>query len=117
MQSLCLTKFNKLRVRLQTRNFDVIYGIVLQSDGKIIAVGETEHYPAFNFAVACYTTAGRLDSTFGQRGKVQTDFSPGSFDIAYGVALAPDGKIVVAGETNAGSIQDFDFAITRYLNP
>jgi uncharacterized delta-60 repeat protein len=96
---------------------DFIRGIVLQADGKIIAVGETGHYPAFNFAVARYTTAGRLDPTFGQRGKVQTDFGSGSFDVAYDVALASDGKIVVAGETNAGSIQDFDFAATRYLNP
>jgi uncharacterized delta-60 repeat protein len=96
---------------------DVITSMALQSDNKIIAVGETGQYPSFDFGLVRYTTTGRLDRTFGQKGKVSTTFASGSFDIPYGVVLAPDGKIVVAGETNAGSIQDFDFALSRYLNP
>lgn len=96
---------------------DTITGIALQSDGRIIAVGQTGNYPTFNFAVTRYTTAGRLDTTLGKGGKVSTDFGAGgSFDIAYGVVLAADGKIVVAGESNGASVQDFDFAVSRYLN-
>jgi uncharacterized delta-60 repeat protein len=93
---------------------DVITSMALQPGGKIIAVGQTGQYPAFDFALARCTTAGQLDTTFGTGGIVSTDFAQGSFDIGYGVVLAPDGKIVVAGETNAGSLQDFDFAIARY---
>jgi uncharacterized delta-60 repeat protein len=96
---------------------DVITSMVLQSDNKIIAAGETGHYPSFDFGLARYTTAGRLDRNFGQKGKVSTTFDSDSFDIPYGVAIATDGKIVLAGETNAGTDQDFDFALSRYLNP
>ncbi|MEP6601811.1 MAG: delta-60 repeat domain-containing protein [Nitrospirota bacterium] len=96
---------------------DEIISMVLQADNRIIAAGETGQYPSFDFGLARYTTTGRLDNTFGQKGKVSTDFGKGSFDIAYGVVIGPDGKIVVAGETNAGSSGDFDFALARYLNP
>lgn len=37
---------------------------------------------------------GDLDPTFGTGGKVTTDFSD-STDIAYAVALQPDGKLMV----------------------
>src|SRR6185295_5267343 len=47
-------------------------------------------------------------------GKVTTDFS-GHRDQAYGVAVEPDGDIVVAGSTETSSDQQSsDFAITRY---
>ena len=59
---------------------------------------------------------GDLDSTFGTDGKVLSDFDH-STDIANGVAIQTDGKLVVVGTTyqdNDFSTQDF--AITRY-NP
>jgi uncharacterized delta-60 repeat protein len=60
--------------------------------------------------------AGDLDQTFGRTGKVTTDFN-GTTDIAYAVALQPDGKIVVAGITYANNdYSDEDFAVVRY-NP
>jgi hypothetical protein len=39
---------------------------------------------------------GGLDPTFGTGGQVITDFNR-SNDLAYGMALQPDGKVVVAG--------------------
>src|SRR4029453_2954328 len=63
-----------------------------------------------------YGAGGALDQTFGQRGKVTTDFN-GTTDIAYAVALQPDGKLVVAGisyPNNDYSVEDF--AVVRY-NP
>jgi uncharacterized delta-60 repeat protein len=58
--------------------------------------------------------AGDLDQTFGRRGKVTTDFN-GTTDIAYAVALQPDGKIVVVGTTYANNdYSNEDFAVTRY---
>jgi uncharacterized delta-60 repeat protein len=65
--------------------------VVVQPDGKIVAVG----IAGLDFAVARYNADGALDSTFGTGGLVTTDF--GGFDQANAVALQPDGKIVVAG--------------------
>jgi hypothetical protein len=39
---------------------------------------------------------GDLDPTFGAGGQVMTDFNR-SNDLVYGMALQPDGKVVVAG--------------------
>ncbi|HYM00812.1 MAG TPA: delta-60 repeat domain-containing protein [Blastocatellia bacterium] len=56
--------------------------------------------------------AGDLDSTFGQQGKITTDFF-GSDDGAGAVALQNDGKIVVAGNATSAST-GLDFALARY---
>ena len=54
---------------------------------------------------------GALDTTFDGDGTATIDFGSTS-DIAAGVALQPDGKIVVAGYTQASE----DVAVAR-LNP
>src|SRR5262249_46384201 len=48
---------------------------------------------------------------FGTDGKLTTDFS-GSEDEAYAIAIQPDGKIVLAGDT--GASPSHDFALARY---
>lgn len=59
---------------------------------------------------------GDLDPTFGSGGKVMTDFNKHN-DLAYGVALQPDGKFIVVGISFAGnSAEGGDFAVARY-NP
>jgi uncharacterized delta-60 repeat protein len=86
--------------------------LVLQPDGKIVVAGRTNK-PApngnFDFALARYDAAGTLDPTFGTAGLVTTDFG-GSVDRAFAMALQPDGKLVVAGDSDA------NFALARY-NP
>jgi uncharacterized delta-60 repeat protein len=62
------------------------------------------------FTAAGSAAPGDLDPTFGAGGKVTTDF--GGFDIASDVAVQPDGRIVVVGETF--SALNF-WAIARYL--
>src|SRR5262249_55680148 len=57
---------------------------------------------------------GALDPTFGRGGKVKTDFHR-SNDLADGMALQPDGKVVVAGISFIGiSAAGGDFAVARY---
>jgi uncharacterized delta-60 repeat protein len=88
--------------------------IALQSDGKIVAVGYS-HPPivASDFAVARYNTDGTLDTTFSGDGMQLTNF--GGEDQARGVAIQPNGKIVVSGvKCNASLI--CDLAVARY-NP
>jgi uncharacterized delta-60 repeat protein len=78
-------------------------GVVLQGDGKIVAVGG-----GGDFALARYNPGGSLDPSFSGDGKQTTNF--GEFDLARGVALQANGKIVTVG--GAGG----DFGLARY-NP
>jgi uncharacterized delta-60 repeat protein len=86
--------------------------VALQPDGKIVAVGGTGFGFAFDFALARYNRDGSLDTSFGDGGKVTTDFFGGA-DQARAVAIQPGGKIVVAGLVRLSS-EDFDFALARY---
>ncbi|MER6352931.1 hypothetical protein ABT186_14050, partial [Streptomyces sp. NPDC001634] len=92
---------------------DEAFGVALQTDGKIVAAGLTTASGNADFALARYNTDGSLDSCFGTGGKVTTGFGTGSADLASGVAVQTDGKIVAAGRSNAGGT--FDFALARYL--
>jgi len=86
---------------------DEAYSMVLQADGKILVVGQSNN----DFAAIRYNIDGSLDASFGVGGKVTTDISgPGQagIDQAYGLALQSDGKIVLAGYSNE------DFAVVRY---
>jgi uncharacterized delta-60 repeat protein len=65
-------------------------------------------YPAFG--VARFTTAGVLDITFGNGGRVITPV--GTTGIANSIAIQSDGKIVVAGESQ--DAVSYDFAVARY---
>jgi uncharacterized delta-60 repeat protein len=79
--------------------FDVANDLILQPDAKLIAVGvKNGDASRNNYALARYTSDGNLDPSFGSGGKVETDFS-NEDDRAQSVALASDGKIVVAGPT------------------
>jgi uncharacterized delta-60 repeat protein len=96
-------------------NFSIVSdwanGVVIQGNGKIVAAGGagiTEF--SGTFALARYNTNGTLDTAFGGNGKVRTDFTPEE-DVAFGVALQPNGKIVAAG---GGDVSGPRFALARY---
>lgn len=60
--------------------------------------------------------AGDLDTSFGNGGKVTTDFF-GVGDVANDMALQPDGKIVLAGSAfKVTNVVQSDFAVARYNN-
>ncbi|MET8447327.1 calcium-binding protein [Streptomyces sp. NPDC005209] len=85
------------------------FDVALQSDGKIVAAGRAGYnYPAnaSDFALARYNADGSLDTGFDGDGRVTTPFAQA--DVAGGVAVQSDGKIV------AGGSSDFDFALARY---
>lgn len=96
---------------------EFLYDIAIQSTGDLIVVGENAILPVIgDFVVLRVKPVGVLDTTFGTGGLVLTDFGGGTNDKSLAVALQPDDKIVVAGETSTGSIFSTDFAIARY-NP
>ncbi len=93
---------------------DSIQAVVLLPNGQIVAAGSSGRNGSpdqFDFALARFNPDGSLDTTFGQAGKVVTDFGFGN-DFATGLAVLPDGKIVVGGYAFTGL--DLDFALARY---
>jgi uncharacterized delta-60 repeat protein len=88
--------------------------LILQPDGKIIVAGRADRGSGFNFALARYNPDGSLDASFGSGGKVTTNFF-GNNEMAYGVVVQPDGKLVVGGAIQAGpDFVNYDFGLVRY---
>ena len=79
-------------------NFDEANAVVIQRDGKIVAAGSSfsGSNTVEDFIVARYNPNGSLDNSFGNNGKVTTDFFR-SVDSISAIAIQPDGRIVVAG--------------------
>ncbi|HEY6330231.1 MAG TPA: delta-60 repeat domain-containing protein [Blastocatellia bacterium] len=102
---------------------DTAFGVVIQSDGAIVAGGEEENLAGTEgeFALARYDTNGSLDSSFGSAGKVTTSFF-GNFDEVLDLALQSNGQIVAGGfdSTDAAPMVSFNFspsnnfALARY---
>ena len=75
--------------------------VVVQRDGKIVVGGQSARpQDGRAFVLARYLRNGRLDRTFGSRGKVVTTFGRDSF--ALRLALQPNGKIVAVGGVKIG---------------
>ena len=92
---------------------DQALSIALQLDGKIVVAGyvATTQNAGKDFLVVRYNANGTLDTSFGTVGKAITPITvgfSGSDDLAYDVAIQPDGKIVAAGTAGIYS------AIVRY---
>ena len=89
-------------------------GLALQSDGKIVVVGDniTDFSDSnADFVLMRHLSDGTLDPSFGDGdGMVTTDFS--SHDNAFDVALDSNGKILVAGTVRVGTVGMF--AVARY---
>jgi uncharacterized delta-60 repeat protein len=80
--------------------------LIAQPDGKVIVVGTgVDQFGQTNDIVtARFTTSGALDPSWGGTGRAQFDF--GQNETGYGAVLQPDGKLIVAGDTAAGSTSD-----------
>lgn len=81
------------------------YGLSIQSDGKLIAVGNASVADS-DVAVVRLSTDGSLDSTYGSGGKKTIDINSSS-DVGYAVQLQSDGKAVIAGTASFGGGSDF----------
>jgi uncharacterized delta-60 repeat protein/uncharacterized repeat protein (TIGR01451 family) len=96
---------------------DRIWGLALQSDGKIVAAGEVVNLAGNNdIAVARYNSNGTLDTAgFGVgTGIVTTDHGvPGTNNSAYGVALQGTSIVVAGAEVVSGN---YDFMAARYTS-
>ncbi|MDQ3220105.1 MAG: CHRD domain-containing protein [Acidobacteriota bacterium] len=92
---------------------DEAFALALQPDGRIVIAGCIRNGSPNDFLLARYNHNGSLDLSFGTNGSTVVAIGPGA-DIALGVAIQSDGKIVAAGFSNNGS--NNDFAVVR-TNP
>lgn len=90
--------------------------VALQSDGKIVVAGNAFADPfgsgTSDIAVLRYNTDGTLDTTGFGGGTGFVTTSIGGFDNGFGVAVQSDGRIVVAGNADAGVAERV--ALLRY---
>ena len=90
---------------------EIAASVVVQPDGKIVIAGYTT--TTSRAIVQRVNANGSDDGTFGNNGTsgyIEITFAAGRTDIFNSVALQPDGKIVAAGSSAAGSPQ---FAVAR----
>jgi uncharacterized delta-60 repeat protein len=108
----------KVTTAIGTRS-EAIRSLAVQPDGKLLAAGYTwnGNNASYDFAVVRYNSNGSLDTSFANAGKAVTSMSNGD-DIASGMLVQPDGKIVVVGSTfkAKGWNSDSAIAVVRY-NP
>jgi uncharacterized delta-60 repeat protein len=88
--------------------------VAIQFDGKIVVAGYTGAGSASNFAVVRFNPNALInnpvDTTFGTNGTVVLPVGAAQ-DIAYDIAIQPDGKLLLGGSAviNSGA----DFALVR----
>ncbi len=86
--------------------------VAVQFDGKILVAGEISNGSNTDLLVLRYTPEGILDSSFNGDGIFTFSSKAKTVDAATAVALQPNGRIVVAGQTGSGSAGDL--LVLRY---
>jgi uncharacterized delta-60 repeat protein len=92
--------------------------VAIEPDGRIVVAGNVDlgNY-RMDFGVELFTAEGALDAAFGADGVATADFG-GDYDHGQTLAVATDGRIVVAGSWSPGFGASSDFAIARFeLSP
>ncbi len=82
---------------------DEATGVQIDSNGKIVVVGVSDNQSL----LVRYTADGMLDNSFGINGKVVHEFSTTSNDRLNCLAIAGDGKLVVAGGSYGAVLEEF----------
>ncbi|HEV2802708.1 MAG TPA: BACON domain-containing carbohydrate-binding protein [Pyrinomonadaceae bacterium] len=100
---------------------DYARAVVIQSDGKIVAVGDSATPTGGNpeLTLVRYNADGSRDSAFGSNGVVRTSFSDVTYPAAlgsggFGAVIQPDGQIVATGTVIVEARRRHDFALARY---
>lgn len=94
--------------------FSGAVAVAIQADDKIVAASGEQY--CGGFAVSRYTSAGLLDSGFGNGGRAKGIFA--LFGAATAMRLQPDGNIVVAGYEEFAGFNEVppsaNFVLQRY---
>ena len=89
-----------------------VQSLLIQPDKKIIAGGTISKGGLNQFGLARYNYDGSLDESFGNLGKVISDYP--DLMLLSSIALQSDGKIVVAGNLFNSSFTISHFVLVRY---
>jgi len=84
--------------------------VQIAGDGKILVAGHQNH----DFALVRLDAAGLPDATFGTGGRTITPVSATNWDEVQAMALAADGKIVLAGWAYEGGSSSANCVVGRY---
>ncbi|HEY1684074.1 MAG TPA: hypothetical protein VGG19_04880 [Tepidisphaeraceae bacterium] len=76
--------------------YNVILGLALQPDGKIVATCYADNYPNDDVGLIRFNTDGSLDSSFGSDGIASTPLE--DWDGSVDVTVLPDGSILTCGQ-------------------
>lgn len=87
------------------------HAVAVDSQNRIVLVGECDAQQAIDFCMARYNEDGSLDASFNGNGMVTTDLT-GNNDSAFDLVIQADGKLLVSGHCFNGV--GFDFCIARY---
>lgn len=98
-----------------TSGNDIAEDVAIQTDGKIVAAGDGGNCCEWtgDFGLVRYKPDGTLDPSFDGDGEVITEFTTND-DLAVGVVLQADGKIVAAGHADYSGEGSGKFALGRY---
>ncbi|MBI4239069.1 MAG: Ig-like domain-containing protein [Deltaproteobacteria bacterium] len=96
-------------------DFDFFFDCAMDSDGKIVAVGEDQTFdtPGQDIAIARFSAAGALDTSFSVDGRNAFTVGSASNEQGLGVAIQSDGQIVIVGQTDNNSTSN-DCVLARY---
>jgi uncharacterized delta-60 repeat protein len=92
---------------------------LVRYNGGVVAAGYKQGPPQGadtlqKFALARFTSDGRLEQSFGGDGRALTDVVPGGHSLASDLIVQDDGKLVAAGRGDTGDFTNSDFALARY---
>jgi uncharacterized delta-60 repeat protein len=87
--------------------------VALQTDAKIVVLGDSNSYTNTGFLVFRYFPNGTPDTSFGTGGMVRTTFAGGTAQTSS-LVIQADGRILAAGYSPI--YQNSDFVLARYLS-
>lgn len=90
-----------------------VNSVIIQPDGKILAVGTVGTGDSQDTVLVRYDSNGSLDANFGNNGIVIAALSPVN-ENANDLGLQSDGKIIVAGNITTPATQSVDFLVARF---
>ncbi len=97
----------------------VTSSLALQPDGEIVVAGASWTEAGFDgIAVVRFAANGHVDPAFWTGGVATAEFTPGTDgggDRAGGVAIQPNGRIVVAGDAGGPAEYTSSFGVARFL--
>lgn len=95
---------------------DNAYGLIIQSDGKIVIVGSVDDVAIgsqyTDWVIARLNSDGSLDPSFGVNGVAIIELNPEPYtaDAALDVVVQPDGKLVVVGHLGWQSLTTINYS-------